>query len=173
MALNQSTKAGGGSFGRSTAPGSIVGQWQAVQTEADSETTEAAATTHAQTEDDGHQWTRVSQPATRISALRHAYSGGTLTGGATVSIITADREWEGINAGEPPTADVRTQTIDAGIALATTTDQVTVDSVTQCVTEDNAGEGWDLLGAAAFLIVVTTAAAGTATIKLIEAKVLN
>lgn len=138
-------------------------QWQTVNN--DAKTTTTTPTTIANLTTSTAFWTRVGAGISRISSLRQEFTGTIATNGATVTVIGCDK-WD--DAGNAPASDAAYRTIASGIALGNTTD-ITNGTTLNTTPQTNSGAGWDLLGDAAFLVAVTTAAA-TPTTAIVEAK---
>lgn len=138
-------------------------QWQTVHNNA--ETTTTAPTTISNLTTSVAFWTKVGAGITRISALRQEFTGTLATNGATVTVIGVDKWDDGANT---PASDAAYRTIASGIALGNTTD-ITNGTTLNTTPQTNSGAGWDLLGDAAFIVAVTTAASNPTTC-IIEAK---
>lgn len=146
-------------------PSSAKSRWETVHGNA--ETQLATPTTIANLTTAGAFWTVVGSGIARIAAIRQ-YFTGTLTTGATITVIGCDRWDRDANA---PHASAKYRTILSGLALGNTTD-ITNGTDLFSTQQDNSGNGWDLLGDEAFLVAPTTVADGSAVVK-IEAKLTN
>lgn len=144
--------------------GSAKSHWETVND--DAKTTTASPGTIANLTGSTTFWTMAGPGVTRISAIRQR-AAGTITGGATITVIGVDRMGEDGS----PASGAKYRTILSGVALGTTTD-ITDGTVIYSTQSTNSDAGWDLLGDAAFLVAVTTGAAGSSTIT-IEAKLTN
>lgn len=140
-------------------------QWEKVNN--DAKTTTSTPTTISNLTTSTAFWTRVGSGVTRISAIRQD-AAGTITGGATVTIIGCDKWDISTNA---PASDAKYRTVTSALALGTTTD-ITHSAGINSTAQTNSGNGWDLLGDEAFLVAVTTGATGSSTIT-VEAKLTN
>lgn len=148
-------------------PGSLKSRWQKVHNNA--EQTTSTPTTIANLTTASAFWVVVPPGVTRIAAIRQAFQG-TLWTGATITVISCDR-WD-VSAGTPATG-AKYRTVLSGLALGTTSD-ITDGSDIYTSAQTNSGSGWDLLGDAAFIVAVTTAAdVSTDDTVTIEAKLVN
>ncbi len=166
MALGATIRVGVDSgSGGSPKPSSVMSRWETVHGDATSES--ATPEDIESLTDDGLRWCRVPGGATRLLELRQRYDGA-LSSGATVSVIGCDRFDETTDL---PHADAHYRTIASGIALGAT-DDVEYGGWVYTTPQSNSGSGWDLLGDAAFLVVVTTAASASGSVS-IQGKITN